>query len=259
MYNEFISDTCHIPHHNFRNKDEFHKNVTLNMEKIRVQRDMTQTEFARLLEIPVSTYKKMVTGAVSSVDSYIFYKLYSITGQFGFEYANDDLGSLDFIRLLRKLTMSQRRFVESIVRFEIDLQKHSSATEYPVPLFTLTGDMKDGMILDSITTEEIDAGEYASTFGDRIHCAIKVTSNHLHPVYHEEDILLICQEPPRHGDTGIFIHVPSGRAYLRKFYQYSPCLLKPINSYGKTFKVDNNNEEDMSQWIKFGYVLCKMR
>ena len=35
--------------------------------------------------------------------------------------------------------------------------------------------------------------------------------------------------------------------------------LTPINNYGETFYVDSDNVDDMSKWIKFGHVLCKVR
>ncbi|MBQ0059090.1 MAG: DNA-binding protein, partial [Lachnospiraceae bacterium] len=105
----------------------------------------------------------------------------------------------------------------------------------------------------------VNIAGYRRKYGNEITCGIRVTSNHLHPVYLKNDILLISKRPIRDGDTGIFLNTETGCVYLRKFYQTSPCRLEPINGYGETFYVDSDSQEDMGKWIKFGYVLTKMR
>ena len=115
------------------------------------------------------------------------------------------------------------------------------------------------MILDSYNVEKLDVSNYRKAFGDALHIGIRITSNHLHPVYNKGDILLISRNPIRDGDTGIFINAQNKRAYIRKLHQTNPCELTPINNYGETFYVDSDNVDDMSKWIKFGHVLCKVR
>lgn len=119
--------------------------------------------------------------------------------------------------------------------------------------------LTDGMILDSYNVEKLDVSNYRKAFGDALHIGIRITSNHLHPVYNKGDILLISRNPIRDGDTGIFINAQNKRAYIRKLHQKNPCELTPINNYGETFYVDSDNVDDMSKWIKFGHVLCKVR
>lgn len=122
-----------------------------------------------------------------------------------------------------------------------------------------TGNMTDGMIFDSYNVEKLDVSNYRKAFGDALHIGIRITSNHLHPVYNKGDILLISRNPIRDGDTQIFINAQNKRAYIRKLHQKTPCELTPINNYGETFYVDSDNVDDMSKWIKFGHVLCKVR
>ena len=95
--------------------------------------------------------------------------------------------------------------------------------------------MTDGMIFDSYNVEKLDVSNYRKAFGDALHIGIRITSNHLHPVYNKGDILLISRNPIRDGDTGIFINAQNKRAYIRKLHQKTPCELTPINNYGETF------------------------
>ena len=100
---------------------------------------------------------------------------------------------------------------------------------------------------------------YRNRYGSLIDFGIRVTSDHLTPVYLPGDILLISKQPVRDGDTGIFIDKNSGLLYTRKFFQTSPCRLEPINNYGQTFYIDSSNESDVNRWIRFGFVITKMR
>ena len=98
-----------------------------------------------------------------------------------------------------------------------------------------------------------------SKYGERLHCGIRITSNHLNPVDVRNDILGISKKPPRDGDTCILIHKPTGRAFIRKMQQGNPCQLLPINGYGDIITVDPNNHTDMVQWLKFGVVIAVLR
>lgn len=77
------------------------------------------------------------------------------------------------------------------------------------------------MVLDSANEERIYCPEYIKKYGERLHCGIRITSNHLNPVYVRNDILGISKKPPRDGDTCILIHKPTGRAFIRKMQRKS--------------------------------------
>ena len=86
-----------------------------------------------------------------------------------------------------------------------------------------------------------------------------MTSDHLHPVYNLGDILLICRKGIREGDTGIFLNKETGRAYIRKLHTRASWILEPINGFGKPIVIDTQDEANTQKWIRFGYVLTKMR
>ena len=123
----------------------------------------------------------------------------------------------------------------------------------------LTGNMEDGMVLDSAHEEHVYCPEYIKKYGERLHCGIRITSNHLHPVYIKGDIIGISKRPPRDGDTCVLVNKKNGRAYIRKFIQSEPCRMEPINGYGDVITIDHNNPDEMREWVIFGVVITVLR
>ncbi|MGI6013787.1 MAG: helix-turn-helix domain-containing protein [Oscillospiraceae bacterium] len=235
------------------------RNFTLNIEKERINLGLTQAQMAEKLQLSLSGYKKMISGETSRIDLYTAHLMYKLTGKLIFELLNDWGEELEIMRQFYRLTPSQYHFVKSIIDFETAFLGENENPDDYISVLVLTGNMEDGMIYDSSNIIKVNAAPYRKRFGSDLHCGIKITSNHLHPVYHLGDILLICRKPIRDGDTGIFINKETGRVYVRKFHQTDPCVLEPINGYGEAFTVNSYDEEDMNKWIKFGYVLTKMR
>ena len=122
-----------------------------------------------------------------------------------------------------------------------------------------SGNMHDGMVYDSCSLEKINISGYRKRYGNQIDCALLVTSDHMSPVYHANDILLIARNPIRDGDTGIFINKVTGLLYIRRLRQTDPWRLEPLTYYGQTFYIDSNNASEMSHWIIFGHVISKTR
>ena len=203
------------------NRLEIVNNISTNIERERIKLGMSQAQFAKALDMSLSTYKRIANGESSRIDVYTAYLIYKLTGRFSCELTgfNDDV--INLVKRIKKLSKSQRILIDNV--------------------------------------EKLDVSNYRKAFGDALHIGIRITSNHLHPVYNKGDILLISRNPIRDGDTGIFINAQNKRAYIRKLHQKNPCELTPINNYGETFYVDSDNVDDMSKWIKFGHVLCKVR
>lgn len=235
-----------------KEKSELYKRMANNFERERIRLNMTQHEMAEYLEMSDSSYKRMISGETDKLEYYTVYKMFKLTNKLGIELAEKPDLQISLVGALKDLSCYQLRFVETMVDVERQLA-HCNDGDRQITLLSFTGDMMDGMYYDSMSMKPFSTSNQSAT------CAIEVTSNHLHPVYHKGDILLVRQQPPRDGDIGIFINSRTSRMYLRKFHQTQPCKLEPINGYGETFYVDQFNEADMSQWIKFGYVLTKVR
>ena len=230
-----------------------------NVEKERVALHLTQQQMAQKLGMSLSGYKKMIAGETAKVDLQLAYHMFDLTGKYLCELFGDTTPEIAMIRKIKKLSPNQQKFVEDIIDFEEAFRPLEAKTEDYVTLMIPMGNLEDGMIWDSVDLQKVNVSAYRPKFGEDIHCAIQISSNHLHPAYHDGDILLMCRRAPRDGDVGIFINKETGRAYIRKFKQTIPCQMVPVNGYGETFTVNPNDPEEMKIWIKFGVVLTKMR
>lgn len=237
--------------------------IANNLELERTKLGLTQAQFAKELEMSLSSYKRIISGETNRIDIYIGYLIYKLTGRYTCELAGYNDPYLETAKKLKLLSPLQLKFIDALVDTELSfnskpLPQGENYDDY-ITVLIPTGNMNDGMILDSCNYEKVNVSKYKKMFGTNLNMGIRITSNHLNPVYFKGETLLVSRSPIRDGDTGIFINIENNRAYIRKFYQTSPCQLVPINDYGDTFYVDDNNIEDMKKWMKFGYVLTKIR
>lgn len=240
-------------------RQEITENFIVSIEQERIRLQLTQAQMAKQLGISTSGYKKIIGGETTKIDLYTGYKLFELSNKPIFELCGATTPALNALGKLQKLSKAQQQFIDGLIDFELKFKESSDSENDYVTLIEPTGNFEDGMIWDSANFSKINISAYRKKFGSKLTCCIKVASNHLIPVYHAGDIILICQDPPRDGDTGIFIHKESGRAYLRRYRQTNPCRLEPVNNFGQTFYVNSNDPENVDQWIKFGYVLTKLR
>lgn len=243
-------------------RDDMIKHFGDNLESERMKLGFSQTQMAEALDMSLSTYKRLLTGETAKIDFYTLYRLYQLTNTLGINLGDEQNPYMDVFYRLHQLSDSQFRMIRSMVDFELAFSEGLAPDEKESDYITVlvpTGNMADGMVYDSCYTEKVNIAPYRKRYSDLIDIGIRITSNHLHPVYHRGDIILISQRIIRDGDIGIFLDKSTGLAYVRKFYQGNPCRLEPINGYGKTFYVDGNDSSDMDRWIKFGYVVTKMR
>lgn len=233
----------------------------LHVEKERTALGLTQAEMAEKLGMSVSGYKKMIAGETSKIDLYIAYQMHLLTGKIFPELYGGFSEPVEILSRMCQLNNSQLQFINGIVDFELAFQDEAGKQENKdyINLLTLTGNQEDGMIFDSFNTEKLNVAPYRKRFGSDLHCALRINSDHLYPVYTSGDILLISMTSPRDGDTGIFTNKLTGRAYLRRLRQSKTCVLEPLNNFGIPIKIDYNNMKCMDEWIQFGRVLTKIR
>ena len=191
------------------------KNVLLdcfvqNLEKERLNLGMTQAEFASKLEISVSTYKNIISRRTDKIDIMIAMQIYKLTGHFLYELFGNDNPEMECLKKFRLLNNRQKAYISGKIDFELEMMSHEQDSENMLDVLVLTGNMEDGMVLGSANEERIYCPEYIKKYGERLHCGIRITSNHLNPVYVRNDILGISKKPPRDGDTCILIHKPTG-------------------------------------------------
>jgi len=244
-------------------RTQLYENFSKNIELERMRLNLTQQKMADALQISLSKYKILITNPYeANIDIYLAHRVQKLTGKTVRELCGDDLPELEMIRYFRELPKHRQEAIRYIIEIEHEISpaRNLGANEEDcVTCFVPTGNMVDGMVLDSRDFITVNIAEYKKNSLERIDCAVKITSNHLHPVYMKGDILLISKRAPRDGDIGIFILKDTRQIYIREFKQTHPCELRPINSYGEILYVDGDSKEDMDKWIKFGTVITVMR
>lgn len=232
--------------YNFMTQQKILLNFIDNIEKERVRLNLTQAQMAQKLDMSVSNYKKLIAGQYRRPNLFLAQRLYELTGKLLFEFFDLDSPKLNAISKFMKLSDTQCSFIEGIMDFELSFSapKEENADDY-LTVFIPTGNCEDGMIWDSANVRKVNIAPYRKRYGSQINAGIEVTSNHLTPVYHMGDILLISRRPPRDGDTTIFLNTENGRVYLRRFIQQVPRILQPINGYGESFYIDPYNEDEV--------------
>lgn len=232
-----------------------------NIESARYGIGISQQKMAALIGMPFTTYKNMLAGSMASLPIAYLIEAEKVTGLTIYQLIGEHSNSHD----LNKAFLSLPDHRQTAIRTMILIEQQLSAAipdingSEETTCYTVTGNIEDGMLFDSVAYETVNISKYVGLYPVSIDCAIKINTNHLHPVYLTGDILLIHQGAPRDGDTGIFINKRTCRAYIRRFKQTQPCELLPINGIGKPIFVDGTSKDDMAQWIKFGYVITKMR
>lgn len=131
------------------NRLEIVNNISTNIERERIKLGMSQAQFAKALDMSLSTYKRIANGESSRIDIYTAYLIYKLTGRFSCELTgfNDDV--INLVKRIKKLSKSQRILINSIIDTELALSAYkdeSSHTEDLISVLIPTGNMTDGMI-----------------------------------------------------------------------------------------------------------------
>lgn len=244
-------------------RTQLYENFAKNIELERTRLKFTQQRMADELQISLSKYKILIANPFeANIDIYLAHRIQKLTGKTVRELCEDDLPELEMIRYFRELPKHRQEAIRYLIEIEYQLPPDSMPNaneEDCITCYVPTGNMEDGMVLDSRDLITVNIAEYKKNSREKVDCAVKITSNHLHPVYMKGDVLLISKRAPRDGDIGIFIFKETRQIYIREFKQTDPCELRPINSYGETIYVDGNSRVDMDKWVKFGTVLTVMR
>lgn len=240
-------------------KEEMLDNFAHNIEEERKSLDFTQVLFSKMLGVSVSTYKNIVSRKTNNLDVFLALRLSELTHKSIPDLLGYSSKEYEVLGKYRQLTDRQRAYILGKMDYEISMQVLETDPENMLDVLYLTGEMDDGMILDSSHEERICCPEYIQKYGETLHCGIRITSNNLHPVYVKGDIICVSKRPAHNGDTLIVIHKPTGRAYIRRYVQGNMTKLKPINGLGDVIEIDPNSFEDMEQWVRFGVVIAVLR
>lgn len=237
------------------NKYDLVNNFVQNMETERYNRGLTQVEMAKILEMSPSAYRKIISGDTNNISINTIFKMHDLTGQYLFEMADVDNRLSQIVKMCHGLSDRQLSFIEHIVRFENEFAGQDNI-EVELGVITPMGRIEDGMIWDTPKLEKIKINP---SLASKATCGVRITSNHFSPAYTIGDILLIENKPPHDNDIGIFVNKETCCAYIRKFKQAEPCRLEPLSNFGDVIYVDEYDPEEVSKWVRFGRVICKIR
>lgn len=112
------------------NRLEIANNISTNIERERIKLGMSQAQFAKALDMSLSTYKRIANGESSRIDIYTAYLIYKLTGRFSCELIgfNDDI--INLIKRIKKLSKSQRILIDSIIDTEVALSAYKDESSH---------------------------------------------------------------------------------------------------------------------------------
>ena len=86
------------------NRLEIANNISTNIERERIKLGMSQAQFAKALDMSLSTYKRIANGESSRIDIYTAYLIYKLTGRFACELTGFTDDVVDLVKRIKKLS-----------------------------------------------------------------------------------------------------------------------------------------------------------
>lgn len=241
--------------------EELHSNLISWIRSYQFKNNASDLHMASILDISISQYKKLINGYTKHIDVYLIYRLYHLTGSLFFEMIGESPEELKLLPAYLKLTGSGKRTVDSIIEYE---SKLCDAGPDQIRVYTPTQDTGDGMLWDSFSFTTVQINQ--TVYGNQIDVGFKLSNNNMHPAYFKDDVLLISYRAIRENEIGVFIHVPTRCAYVRKYTtgidsdgrSYTDLIPVP-GCMGKTFRIHSDDVCELEQWHKYGVVISKAR
>lgn len=116
-------------------------------------------------------------------------------------------------------------------------EEREGKDRHSIPCLTPKGNIRDGIIYDEATTEEMHTTNLEAYVG------IKMTTNDLVPAYCKGDVILIANRFPRHNEYGVFYK--NGRAYIRQYLEEDgQYRLKCLHNYAEDIICKRMDEID---------------
>ena len=134
---------------------EMNREFADNLERERISLNLTQKQMASKLEMSLSAYKRLITCSTDKIDLYVIYRLYKLTGKLAYEFTSISDPYLDLKKKITDLTPSQVAFIDGLVDFEKSFSDIGMTPEDYLTVYIPTGNMEDGMILDSANIEKV--------------------------------------------------------------------------------------------------------
>lgn len=117
------------------------------------------------------------------------------------------------LRNYRSCGRHGKAIIELIARYEASAVKNDreGSDKHRIPCIVPQGEIRHGIVYDLCETIEIE------TTMKEAYIAIQITNNDLSPVYCKDDILLLENRFPKHGEKAAFYK--GDKVYIRKFVE----------------------------------------
>ena len=227
-------------------KSEMTANIVSNISSELKARNWSLLRLSEESGVPYDTLKKLLTNRIENPN---FRNIAKIA------YAlNVDINSLSGIAPVTPVESESDHSLK-LIQYILEIEKSLAITKpfrkndyipvfVPLPSYEQIPFYGGGVAINYLAIDK-----YRERFGDKLSFGLRITGNSYHPVYFENDILLVgTNRPPLPGETGLFVN--DGYAYIRRFKGGDGITLEPVNSLGNSIILDS-----LDGWTIMGYVL----
>ena len=215
------------------------------------EKKITLNTLAKQAGLPEDTLRSVVYGNTKDIKLSTILKIADVLDCSLDELVNRHYYSdteRNLFKRIHNLSEPSFRMISLMVDFEEKASFcKSNEGKHLISVFTLNGNMKDGMFYDCNRFEEHDISKYPGVLIKAIDFGLKISSDHFIPAYYPNDILLLsCKNLPEYNDVVLYMDT-NKRIYIRKYTEHG---LLPINNFGKKISVD-----DQKDYTPLGVVL----
>ena len=190
-------------------RTQLYENFAKNIELERNRLSLTQKKMADALHISLSKYKILITNPFeANIDIYLAHQIQKLTNKTVRELCGDDLPELEMLRYFRELPKHRqeaiRYMIELEYQFPTDSLPNANEEDYTT-CYVPTGNMTDGMILDSRDFITVNIVEYKKRCNNELISHLSISEIHLkckeNPC--KGVVLCVAQEPFQADRQGV--------------------------------------------------------
>lgn len=190
--------------------------VTTRLRDLALARGLSLQQVAEMADLPLETVRNIYYGKTPDPKVSTVMKL---AKSFGMS-VNCFMGQCEHTLHERALIQHYRTcghhgksIIELVAKYEALTAKgeREAKEKHAIPCLVPQGDIRAGIVYDTCQTKEIETTVPAA------YIAIKMTTNHLAPVYCKDDVILIENRFPDAGECAVFLK--GDRVYIRQYLE----------------------------------------
>lgn len=226
--------------------------------------NISASKFSEKCNIPYMTTKRILACNVKKIDIYTIFRIAQTTRTPIMEILGAPSDYPELYKRISHVSSHDKDILTNVLNI---LEKlHISGNECrEIPYTDLNFDRKSYFLesrlfhSDGLDYSQMEKIAFRSTFAKgMIYYGFRLPNNALHPYYLKGNILLVMNDEPADGETGVFAWKEEGyiRIIFRKIHEngrYTELL--PVNGRGRKYIIDNEDVTDLMNWVKLGVVV----